>query len=40
MGMTSFDWHLSAAHPGDQPHGVGIDRNVLEITLSPLRVGT
>jgi hypothetical protein len=39
MGMTSFDWPLSVAHPGDLPHGVGIDRNGLEITLSPSRVG-
>jgi hypothetical protein len=37
--MTSFDWHLPAAHPGDQPSGAGIDWNALEKTLPPLRAG-
>jgi len=36
MGLTAFDWHLSAAHPGAPPHDVGLDRNELELTLPPL----
>jgi len=37
IGRTSFDGPLPTAHPGDLPSG--IDRNVLELTLPPLRAG-